>query len=177
VDYSTFLPHLVSDGLSPQHILPPACNPKEKHAIASFKNFEPPLSKPETSAIACRAWCAATRDRGGWEWIEKTALCRLNKSDGVSSLTYEASDGVTSGLACKEVLSLHDSQGEVMSPTEYTTALENLDLYHAAGEVLVNLPSPRSKAYMNSNFDEVQATLNDFSTEVQYKVGFADLQV
>jgi len=106
----------------------------------------------QTDNAVDRAIC----EPAGFTFAQETAASQINPHPSTASAVYEV--------------------GPSLSPEEYISKLAGMDAYGLAETVLVNLPGSRSEAYINSNFDQVQANLVRFSTDVQYRAGFPDLQ-
>ena len=90
---------------------------------------------------------------------------------------------LTSTAAIADVIQRKD---QIIGPSPYTTlphsmaeyaALSPSSLYEHAGHVLVNLSPSRIAPYMSTNYDDIQETVVQWSSEVMYYASFPQLTI
>ncbi|KAL7715713.1 ABC3 transporter permease C-terminal domain-containing protein [Entamoeba marina] len=58
---------------------------------------------------------------------------------------------------------------------DFKNYFNDIDLYTAARTVVVNVPTPRSDMYMETNYDVMQAKVTEYLSQVLYDLGFHEL--
>ena len=58
---------------------------------------------------------------------------------------------------------------------DFKRYLNNIDLYTYAQQVLINVPTPRTDMYVNTNYNEMQRDVTEYLSDQLYKLGYHEV--
>eukprot|EP00005_Dracoamoeba_jomungandri_P012127 CAMPEP_0174265284 /NCGR_PEP_ID=MMETSP0439-20130205/25948_1 /TAXON_ID=0 /ORGANISM="Stereomyxa ramosa, Strain Chinc5" /LENGTH=1033 /DNA_ID=CAMNT_0015351673 /DNA_START=86 /DNA_END=3184 /DNA_ORIENTATION=+ len=61
------------------------------------------------------------------------------------------------------------------TPQQIIQSWKSIDLYHYAYEVVVNFENPRTKAYMETDYEVILQTVSSWSSDIAYRLGFSQM--